>query len=222
VLLVAASEQRRQLGPAIVAGVIGAPVLLIGQRAHGAGLLLGVGGGVALAVAVAAALPPAGLALGRLRWPAIGVLSGCVAAAGWLLVTQHRAVSGLDASWTERIRILHGAGTSLVHHLWWGAGPDPIFVSRTMTGAPGIASFAHNEPLEIALSVGLVGLALVVGLVVLAVRNLHRRGNGDLRVVAVALLLAGLVDFVWHFPVLGLVAGIVLGSVPCVPSEGGP
>ncbi|HEY3926572.1 MAG TPA: O-antigen ligase family protein [Acidothermaceae bacterium] len=195
---------RRELGTAVVAAVIGAPLLLLGQRMHTNHLL------VAAAVIVAAglALIPDGVVHRVVRFVAVPAV--CVV--GWLLITQHHAVSGFDASWTDRGHILRGAVTVFAKHPLFGAGPDPSFGAHTLTGQAGIAYFTHNEPVEILISVGVIGAVVLVLCAVVVVRVLAA-GRGSLAVPVLASVgAAGLVDFVWHFPALGLATGIAAGA----------
>jgi O-Antigen ligase len=195
---------RRELGTAVVAAVIGAPLLLLGQRTHASHLLVVA----AVVVAAGLALIPDGVVHRIVR--AVALPAVCVV--GWLLVTQHHAVSGFDASWTERGHILRGAVTVVARHPLFGAGPDPSFRAHTLTGQAGIAFFTHNEPVEILISVGVVGTVVLVLCAVLVLRALAS-GRGSLAVpVLVSVGAAGLVDFVWHFPALGLATGIVAGA----------
>ena len=197
-------DVRRELGTAVVAAVIGAPLLLVGQRTHTSHLLVVA----AVVVAAGLALIPDGVVRRVVRIAALPAV--CVV--GWLLVTQHHAVSGFDASWTERGHILRGAVTVFAKHPLFGAGPDPSFGARTLTGQAGIAYFTHNEPVEMLISVGVVGTVVLVLCAVVVARALAA-GRGSLGVpVLVSVGAAGLVDFVWHFPALGLAAGIVAGA----------
>jgi hypothetical protein len=195
---------RRELLTAVVATVIGAPLLLLGQRTHTNHLL------VAAAVIVAAglALIPDGVVHRVVRFVAIPAV--CVV--GWLLVTQHHAVSGFDASWTERGHILRGAVTVFAKHPLFGAGPDPTFGAHTLTGQAGIAYFTHNEPVEILISVGAVGTVVLIGCAIVVARTLAASRGSLVLPVLVSVGAAGLVDFVWHFPALGLATGMVAGA----------
>ncbi|HEY0871401.1 MAG TPA: O-antigen ligase family protein [Acidothermaceae bacterium] len=195
---------RRELGTAVVAAIIGAPLLLLGQRAHDSHVLVFA----AVVVAFGLTLIPDAVVRRFVRFAAIPA-AGVV---GWLLVTQHHAVSGFDASWTERGDILRGAAHVFRAHPLLGAGPDPAFAAHTLTGQAGIAYFTHNEPVEIAISVGILG-ALVLTICAVIVARALARGRGELAVpVLASVAAAGLVDFVWHFPALGLAAGIVAGA----------
>ncbi|HZV25243.1 MAG TPA: O-antigen ligase family protein [Acidothermaceae bacterium] len=195
---------RRELTTAVIAAVIGAPLLLLGQRTHTSHLLVVA----AVIVAAGLALIPDGVVHRVVRF----VAAPAVCVVGWLLVTQHHAVSGFDASWTERGHILRGAVTVFSKHPLFGAGPDPSFGAHTLTGQAGIAYFTHNEPVEILISVGAIGAAVLVLCAVVVVRTLAA-GRGSLALpVVVSVGAAGLVDFVWHFPALGLATGIVAGA----------
>lgn len=202
---------RRELGTAVVAAVIGAPLLLLGQRTHTSHLLVVA----AVIVAAGLALIPDGVVHRVVRFVAIPAV--CIV--GWLLVTQHHAVSGFDASWTERGHILRGAVTVFAKHPLFGAGPDPSFGAHTLTGQAGIAYFTHNEPVEILISVGVVGTVVLVVCAVVVARALAGSRGSLAAPVLVSVGAAGLVDFVWHFPALGLAAGIVAGASSMRPAS---
>jgi O-Antigen ligase len=223
VVLVARREQRQALLPALICGVLAAPLVLLGQHrtsghtTHEWLIALGVLLAIVLATKITGP-PRAGMVTGPppAAWgrPVVTVaVVGCGGVAALLLATQHHAVDGFDASWNQRWDTLHSAWSALLRHPWWGAGPDPIFPARTASGAAGIAYFTHNEPLEIALSLGVAGLLVATVLVAASVRRFGLWRERSWRLVLVAFLVAGLVDFVWHFPVLGLVAACVAPAV---------
>jgi O-antigen ligase len=82
----------------------------------------------------------------------------------------------------------------------------------TLSGAPGVDAFAHNEPLEMLLSTGIVGVVVFAAVAALVVRNV-RAWKGPIATPVLATVgAAGLVDFVWHFPALGLLSGVVVGA----------
>lgn len=194
---------RQWLGPALIAAAVAAPLLLYGQRGGVRPELIAAAVAIALA---ASALPESLLrrALPVLAVPAIAV-------AGWLLATQHHDVSGLDASWTERGHILSGAGDVLYAHPLFGAGPDPWIPTQTLSGAPGIDAFAHNEPLELLISIGVIGALFVAAAFAAVVRALFATSSRYAAPLLATVGVAGLVDFVWHFAALGLCAGVVAG-----------
>ena len=195
---------RRAIAAPTIAALVGAPLLLIGQRAHANHALVAA----AVVIAVGVAFIPDGVISRVARLVAVPALI----AAGWLLLTQHHAVSGFDASWTDRGDILRGAWKVFIKHPLLGAGPDPSFGAHTLTGAPGIAFFTHNEPVEILISIGIVGFVVLAACGTVAVRAV-RSSFGPLAVpILVSVAAAGVVDFVWHFAALGLAAGIVAGA----------
>ena len=204
VILVFLRASRAALWRAFAGAALAAPLLLIGQR-DGVRPVL-----VLTAVAVAGGLawawrPGLGHRLLPLAVPALAVT-------GFLLATQHRLVSGFDASWTERGHILRGAFRLLAAHPLLGAGPDPWIPTRTLTGAVGVDAFAHNEPLELLVSVGAVGVAVLATAALLVVRSLWATRSAAAAPVLAVAATCGLVDFVWHFPVLGLLAGVVAAA----------
>jgi O-antigen ligase len=204
------------IGTVVIAAVVGAPLLLYGQRDGVRPWFIAAAFAVTTVVASAGGN---GTAFARRRAVAIGgavVAAGGLAVAVVLLATQHHAVSGLDASWTQRRDIIHGAFRLFTKHWLLGSGPDPTIPTTMLDGAPGIDAFAHDEVVEILLSIGVLGFAGVVAAVVLVVRAI-RQSRGAVAVPAVAAVLAaGLVDFDWHFPALGLVFGMAcaLGRPP--------
>jgi len=164
-----------------------------------------------IAAAVVMALAASALPASLLR-KALPVLAApAFVVAGWLLATQHHSVSGLDASWTERGHILSGAGNVLSAHPLFGAGPDPWIPTHTLTGAPGIDAFAHNEPLEVLISIGVLGTVFVAMAFAVVVRDLFAARSRYVVPLLATVGVAGVVDFVWHFPALGLCAGVVAG-----------
>ena len=199
---------RGELWPAVFPAAVAAPVLLLGQRdgVRPALVLMAVALGVG--VGITAGLVPDAAVRRGLRLLAVPV----GAAVAWLLLTQHHAVSGLDASWTERGNILRGAVHIFGAHPWLGAGPDPAIPAQTLGGAAGIAYFTHDEPLEVVISVGLVGAAVLLACAATVLRTLWRAAGPTTLAVLAAVITAGLVDFVWHFPALGLLAGLVVGA----------
>jgi hypothetical protein len=210
VVLACLRRTRAALWPGLSAATLAAPLLLIGQRAGVRPLL--VLGAVVVAVILAWFWRP-GLArrLLPLVVPALG-------AAGFLLATQHRTVSGFDASWTERGHILAGAVRVFTAHPLVGAGPDPWIPTRTLSGVPGVDAFAHNEPLQLLISVGVIGVAVLIGAGVVVGRSVWAKRTAAATPVLAATATCGLVDFVWHFPVLGLLAGVVAAAgLPIVP-----
>jgi len=91
-----------------------------------------------------------------------------------------------------------------------GVGPDKTLTPQT----GGVASyFAHNEYLQVLADAGLVGAILLLATVALvAYRLRHRVAQASGPVAALLVFaLAGVTDYSWHLPALGLCAGITLG-----------
>lgn len=197
-------SSRAALWPAFAGTALAAPLLLAGQRGGVRPVL--VLAAVAVAGGVAWAWRPG---LGRRLLP---LAVPALAVAGFLLATQHRLVSGFDASWTERGHILRGAFRLLAAHPLLGAGPDPWIPTRTLTDAPGVDAFTHNEPLELLVSVGVVGVVMLAAAALLVGRSLWATRSAAAAPVLAVVATCGLVDFVWHFPVLGLLAGVVAAA----------
>ena len=214
-VLVCLRGSRAALWPAFAGTALAAPLLLAGQR-----------DGVRPVLVLAAVVVAAGVAwawrpgLGRRLLP---LAVPALAVTGFLLATQHRLVSGFDASWTERGHILRGAFRLLAAHPLVGAGPDPWIPTSTLTGALGVDAFTHNEPLELLVSVGAIGVAVLAGAALFVVRPLWATRSAAVAPVLAVVATCGLVDFVWHFPVLGLLAGaVVAAGRPRLATAGGP
>ena len=110
-----------------------------------------------------------------------------------------------------------------------GAGPgQAVLVWRGPDGTILLARYAHNEYLQMAADLGLVGLALVIALLV-AIGTVVRRGRRqrglapELWAGAVAgltaLALHSAFDFLWHIPVIPLVGALLVGVTLSQPSE---
>jgi hypothetical protein len=199
-------DVRRWLLPALIAATLAAPFLLYGQRGGVRTLFIAA----AIVVALAACALPISLPRGSLLVLAVPA----AAVGGWLLATQHHAVSGLDASWTERGHILRGALDVLYAHPLFGGGPDPWIPTTTLSGAPGVDAFAHNEPLELLISTGVVGTLFTAVAMAAVVRALFPARSRFAAPLLTTVGVAGMVDFVWHFPAIGLLAGVVAGIGP--------
>jgi hypothetical protein len=171
--------------------------------------------GAAAVVAVASVSPPAGSA---------------AAASPGTHVGARKARANPDD-------VLHGRGNI------WSAGVT-AFARRPLQGYgaaafgdatrdlqnPVITSYAHDLPLELAVELGVVGLALAVALYALVVRAWWRVRSVThawmLAVPAVAFLLANLVDWPWHIAGMGAVwaaasAALIAGSDTVAPPGAG-
>jgi hypothetical protein len=93
----------------------------------------------------------------------------------------------------------------------FGVGPDKLLTVHANDGT--YAFFVHNEPLQVLADTGLLGLALLLVAAVALARVIRRTdtltscATGALAGIAVA----GIFDFDWHLPVVGLLAGALAG-----------
>jgi O-antigen ligase len=166
-----------------------------------------------------------------------GALAAAVAIAVWDGRGMPRARSGTRTRVVLSIAVLGGliAGALLVHHeiglrvlapsnqdrsVEWstalhqwasatlsGVGPDRELVFHAADGTS--AAFAHNEYLQLGADSGVIGIALL-GLVALSLGRVLRRYDAlssCALATAVCLGVAGMFDFDWHLPFVGLVGG---------------
>lgn len=150
-----------------------------------------------------------------------------VVAFGWDATTEVRDAR-LDLRSADRAAEWDAAVGEFGSAPVFGVGPGELDLS--WVGAEGvtyIAQYAHNEYLELLATFGLVGLGALVAGGALVVR--HRRtgsgpsalDDGALAALAVLAVHSGF-DFLWHIPVLALVAGVLIGIVaraPTIPDE---
>jgi O-antigen ligase len=102
-----------------------------------------------------------------------------------------------------------------------GVGPGNANLSwMSREGSIAFARYAHYEYLQLSAELGLVGLALLLG-VFLVAGQLVRRGrqasapgvNEGVSAALVALAVHGLFDFGWHVPAVPLAGALLLGLV---------
>lgn len=220
------------VAPGVVVAVGGlVPGLLAGSSARP---LVAV---VALGVGLAAVW----LTIAARKAAAVCVVAVCVLVVG---------VGGTGRVFDELVRTRFVAGSDDRGGEWGAAVGE--FVDRPLTGqGPGRATFvwrasdgrwlrarfAHNEYLELAATHGLVGLGALVAAVALVVyggvrrRTLSGGGlftvDGDRVGAAGGLVVFGVhsaFDFLWHVPVLPVVAGLLAGFLlaPGRPNQMGP
>lgn len=99
-----------------------------------------------------------------------------------------------------------------------GAGTLPEPYARSVPGAR-VTTHAHNELLQLGVEYGLVGLALGVLVVAIALRRCRPWGAQDrwLQLAAAALLCAGLVDFTMRITALAVVAAALVALAATDP-----
>jgi O-Antigen ligase len=191
--------------------------------------VVGLGAGLALAVVLA-----------RLRrWAAVtlvlaGTLLGCLAAASVIggagnaarLVAETR----ITLASPDRSGAVGAAVRVFAEHPIIGAGPGQADLrSRGAEGGTRIFTYAHNEYVQVAAELGLVGLALLAILLAAFARLLWRAraagaaGAGWAGVVAAAAAFAvhSGFDFVWHLPAVVLAVTLLAGVIVPAPDGAG-
>ena len=146
------------------------------------------------------------------------VLGGLIAAA--LLVHHEIGLRVLAPSNQDR-----SLEWSTALHQWAsaplsGVGPDRELVFHAADGTS--AAFAHNEYLQVGADSGMFGIALL-GLVALSLGRVLRRYDALAScalATAVCLGVAGMFDFDWHLPFVGLLGGWCAGLAVSRESEG--
>ncbi|MFD5830332.1 O-antigen ligase family protein [Lentzea sp. NPDC060358] len=196
--------------PAVLGAVVALAALLPSMRvADEPGPVLAVAGLVGGAV-VALGLPR----LGRFVVPIALLLAagGVVAVASFAdgLATR-LSVSSPDRAGATGAALDSVARTPL---LGVGPGNGSFFFDRVNEGTR-VMRYVHNEYLQVLVELGAVGLVLVLGVVAAVLLGLWRgRGTplwaGSCAAV-VALLVHSGFDFLWHLPVVLVVAGLCAG-----------
>jgi O-antigen ligase len=186
------------------------------------------GGGLLLGLAVATVPPPRYAAP---RWAILAVGVGALVAAA-VLLTQGpfgetvRDVARVRASFDSSYRTdaWHAALRLVADHPVIGTGPGRVELHWTgPEGEAGTLLYAHNEYLQTLTELGAVGLGLLVALLAATVVVLRGRVGGGYAAGwagAVAALAALAVhsgfDFIWHIPVIPLMAA-ALGALVSAP-----
>jgi hypothetical protein len=188
----------------------------------------GLAAGLALAVAVAVA------GAGTRRW--LALLAGIALLGGLGAVAvqgggseAYRAVVGARANLAspERAEAVAAATRVVADHPLGGAGPGHTQLRwEGPDGGARYFSYVHNEYLQVAADLGLVGLALLAVLLVALARLLWRArataAGPWAGVVAAACAFAvhSGFDFVWHLPAVVLTAALLVGVVLPPPPAG--
>jgi len=172
-----------------------------------------LGGALVAALGVSLARLPV---MGRWKWRRREVALVVVVALGALIGTglllhAEIALRALAPSDQDRAAEWSAAFHQFVSSPWIGVGPDHLLHFHAVDGT--LASFAHNEYLQVAADGGLVGAALLALAVVALARAVRRVDVLTSCAVGalVCLAIAGLVDFDWHLSFLGLLGGWVAG-----------
>lgn len=208
---------------------IGRPVLrggttpLLGAAIATAGLLPSVTASTTTPVTVAVAVAAACIGLGvgslpadkLLRLAPVLVVVGVVAAAFTPGLANFGSRFSLDSP--DRWDSIRAAWQVFAANPVFGVGPglERLEVDRTHGGV-GVYRYAHNEYLQVSAELGVIGGVLLVALLVVIVRRLHRArrtaiGAGVLAAFAALIVHAGF-DFIWHIPAIPLFAAALLGT----------
>jgi hypothetical protein len=165
----------------------------------------------------------------------VGLLGVVLAAAAATTI----AVAGHSSLWSNRMSVASPDRSSLASvalHMWrthffTGVGPDhETFVWMTSTNRELFDRYAHDEYLQLAVEEGALGLlglgAAAAGVAVTARRGWRsgNRGNYEIRALRAGAI-AGLVsfalhsgfDFLWHVPVVPLIAAVAVGLSAVLP-----
>jgi hypothetical protein len=183
--------------------------------------LVGLGAGLALAAVTA-----------RLGWPTLGLVGGVlVAGIAGLLATgsaaQTVAEARVNLASPDRTGALQAALDLVAKHPLTGTGPGQAKLRWKGTDhGTHLYAYAHNEYLQLAAELGLVGLALLAILLAATAWLLWRaRPTGHASgtwagVVAatVAFTVHSGFDFVWHLPAIVLTVTLLVGVVLPVPT----
>lgn len=177
-------------------------------------------GSVAGVLALAAALALLGLSAVT-RWAGFAVAGGLVAVSLTVGVTTAVAlgsdVGGIGGRVDVRGELWAAAADFARDEPVTGIGPGQ-FAAQNPVSADADLRWVHNEYLQVAAELGLVGLALLAGLVGWAWATLWttaRDQPATAAVAAAAVTVVGLhaaVDHVWHLPPVVLTGSLLLGA----------
>jgi hypothetical protein len=167
-------------------------------------------------VAVAGLIVGALVALGLPRSGRFAVPLGCLLAVGGAVAVfafADRLASRVSFSSPDRAGAT-GAALDLVSVFGTGPGNGSFFFNGGNQGTR-FMRYVHNEYLQVLVELGAVGLALVLGVVGAVLIAMWRgRGTslwaGALAAVVVVLVHSGF-DFLWHLPVVLIIAGVCAG-----------
>lgn len=206
----------RHAGPAGLGALIAlaalAPSFPAGQPARTGLAVLGLVGGLAVAV---------GLSRANARGRVFGVVVGFAAAALVPLFVYRRDLGTMLAgristSSPDRSGATRAALDLVAAQPWTGVGPGRGWFVFTAPDGSRVMRYVHNEYLQVLVELGAIGLVLLLlALVALAVEVWRGRTRTPLWAGAAAALVGLLVhsgfDFLWHLPVIVLTAGLLTG-----------
>jgi O-Antigen ligase len=192
--------------------------------------LAGLGVGMALAAMVARL--PQRLAPALVGGLLVAVVAGVVASAGGLGGAQTVAAARVNLASPDRTGALHAALRLVAQHPLTGTGPGNADLRwRGHDHGTQLYAYVHNEYLQLATELGLVGLVLLAILLVAIARLLWRMRTtgragatwaGVVAAVAAFAVQSGF-DFVWHLPAIVLtvmmLVGLVLPALDTAPAH---
>jgi O-antigen ligase len=211
----------------VIAGAALVPSMLV---THTASPALAISG---FAVGLVIALVPRRVAVVMIVVVVLGA-SGIFAAVPGVRANASHAVHELRGdrvtlSSPDRSHELHAALQLFGAHPVTGVGPGNV--DLTWNATPGSSTtmheeYVHDEYLQVLVEVGIPGLLLLVaglGAVVMGIRRARRGVVFDATAGAVAALVVLAVhsafDFLWHVPVVPLVAAVIVGTLLARPTQ---
>lgn len=179
-------------------GFVGLLPSMLGATPRPAWAMLGMAGGLVLAFRPLPARPAvATAAIGLVAAIGLGVAITAGPAHEWRTSFEHRQNAWNAAAGEVRSSPIVGAGVNRAELRW--VEPD---------GSALRMRYAHNEYLQTAAEIGLVGLVLLAAASV-ALWRVVPSGVGRILLVVAALHSA--VDFLWHLPAVPLLLAAVIG-----------
>ena len=169
------------------------------------------------------------------RWPAVALLLGGALAAGLALLATGGGVGGaaqtvaearINLASPDRTGALHAALRVVAEHPVAGAGPGRADLRwEGQDDVTQVFAYAHNEYVQVAADLGLVGLVLLAVLWVALARLLwsaRATGPAGTTWAGAAAAAAGFAvhsgfDFVWHLPAIVLTVTLLVGVVLPAP-----
>ena len=152
--------------------------------------------------------------------PAAGVaIAGAfVLTAGMATATPVACATPPDGGFTHgRIALWQAAGQTAAERPLLGAGAAAFLPATAERQGDGAVRFAHSQPIELAVELGALGVAVWIGLaggLVLALRRARRsQAFALLAPAAVAFPLANMVDWPWHLVGALAVWAVALGAL---------
>jgi hypothetical protein len=187
-------------------------------------------------IGLCAGLTVAAMAARLRRWPAVALLLAGALAAGLALVVPGGSGAGgavrtvaearLNLASPDRGGALRAALRVIAEHPLTGAGPGGADLRwKEPAGGTHFFAYAHNEYVQIAAELGLVGLALLALLLLTVARLLwsaratapsSAAWAGVVAATAAFAVHSGF-DFVWHLPAVVLAVMLLVGAVLAAP-----